>query len=66
MCADNKQYSTILTDKMIGADMYINTIVGDCPDNTELHRDGLLRSDFFVEYRLQTLIKGGIQQLAST
>lgn len=60
----DKQYSTILTDNMIGSGLHINAVGGDCPGKTELHRDILLRSDIFVEYPPQTRIEGEIQQLA--
>lgn len=59
----DKQYATILTDNMVGPGVHINAIGGDCPGKTELHRDILLRSDIFVEYRPQTRIEGEIQQL---
>ncbi len=59
----DKQYATILTDNMVGTGVHINTIGGDCPGKTELHRDILLRSDIFVEYAPQTRIEGEIQQL---
>ena len=45
--------------------MHINAGGGDCPDKTELHRDILLCSSFFVEYAPQTRIAGEIQQLSS-
>ena len=59
----DKQYATILTDNMVGSGVHINTIGGDCPGKTELHKDILLRSDIFVEYTPQTRIEGEIQQL---
>ena len=59
----DKQYSTILTDNMVGAGVHINAVGGDCPGKTELHRDILMRSDIFVEYPPQTRIEGEIQQL---
>ena len=59
----DKQYSTILTDNMVGPGVHINGVGGDCPGKTELHRDILLRSDIFVEYPPQTRIEGEIQQL---
>lgn len=59
----DKQFSTILSDNMIGAGVHINAVGGDCPGKTELHRDILLRSDIFVEYPPQTRIEGEIQQL---
>ena len=62
-CTADKQYSTILTDNMVGSGVHINAIGGDCPGKTELHRDILLRSDIFVEYPPQTRIEGEIQQL---
>ena len=48
-CTADKQFATILTDKMLGAGVHINAIGGDCPGKTELDRDILLRSDIFVE-----------------
>lgn len=60
----DKQYSTILTDNMVGAGVHINAVGGDCPGKTELHHDILLRSDIYVEYPPQTRIEGEIQQLA--
>lgn len=60
----DKQYSTILTDNMVGRGIHINAVGGDCPGKTELHRDILLRSTIFVEYPSQTRIEGEIQQLA--
>lgn len=62
-CTADKQYSTILTDNMVGSGVHINAIGGDCPGKTELHRDILLRSDIFVEFPPQTRIEGEIQQL---
>lgn len=62
-CTADKQYSTILTDNMVGPGIHINAIGGDCPGKTELHRDILMRSDIFVEYPPQTRIEGEIQQL---
>ena len=62
-CTADKQYTTILTNNMVGAGQHINAIGGDCPGKTELHRDILLRSDIFVEYTPQTRIEGEIQQL---
>ncbi|MDX1780443.1 MAG: ornithine cyclodeaminase [Thalassovita sp.] len=62
-CTADKQYTTILTDNMVGSGVHINAIGGDCPGKTELHRDILLRSDIFVEYPPQTRIEGEIQQL---
>ncbi|NSZ75015.1 ornithine cyclodeaminase [Agrobacterium tumefaciens] len=59
----DKQYSTILTDNMVGPGVHINAVGGDCPGKTELHRDILLRSEIFVEYPPQTRIEGEIQQL---
>jgi len=59
----DKQYATILTDNMVGSDVHINAIGGDCPGKTELHKDILLRSEIFVEYPPQTRIEGEIQQL---
>ena len=59
----DKQYSTVLTDNMVGAGVHINAVGGDSPGKTELHRDILLRSDIFVEYPPQTRIEGEIQQL---
>ena len=61
----DKQYSTILTDNMIGSGVHINAVGGDCPGKTELHRDILDRSTIFVEYPPQTRIEGEIQQLAA-
>lgn len=63
-CTADKQYSTILTDNMVGGGVHINAIGGDCPSKTELHRDILLRSDIFVEYPPQTRVEGEIQQLS--
>jgi ornithine cyclodeaminase len=63
-CTADKQYATILTDNMVGSGVHINSIGGDCPGKTELHRDILLRADIFVEYAPQTRIEGEIQQLA--
>lgn len=63
-CTADKQYSTILTDNMVGGGVHINAIGGDCPGKTELHRDILLRSDIFVEYPPQTRVEGEIQQLS--
>ena len=62
-CTADKQCATILTDNMVGEGVHINAIGGDCPGKTELHRDILLRSDVFVEYRPQTRIEGEIQQM---
>ena len=62
-CTADKQYSTILTDNLVGSGIHINAIGGDCPGKTELHKDILLRSDIFVEYPPQTRIEGEIQQL---
>lgn len=59
----DKQLATILTDNMVGAEVHINAVGGDCPGKTELHRDILLRSGIFVEYPPQTRIEGEIQQL---
>ncbi|MGV8987159.1 MAG: ornithine cyclodeaminase [Cypionkella sp.] len=59
----DKQYSTILTDNMVGDGVHINAVGGDCPGKTELHRDILLRAAIFVEYPEQTRIEGEIQQL---
>ncbi|WP_162419687.1 ornithine cyclodeaminase [Microvirga brassicacearum] len=59
----DKQYSTILTDNMVGSGVHINAVGGDCPGKTELHRDILMRSEIFVEYPPQTRIEGEIQQL---
>lgn len=63
-CTADKQYATILTDNMVGSGVHINSIGGDCPGKTELHKDILLRSEIFVEYPPQTRIEGEIQQLA--
>ncbi len=62
-CTTDKQYTTILTDNMVGASVHINAIGGDCPGKTELHEDILKRSSDFVEYPPQTRIEGEIQQL---
>lgn len=62
-CTADKQYATILTDNMVGSGVHLNAVGGDCPGKTELHRDILLRSDIFVEYKPQTRIEGEIQQL---
>ncbi len=59
----DKQYSTILTDNMVGTGVHINAVGGDCPGKTELHRDILERSTIFVEYQSQTRIEGEIQQM---
>jgi ornithine cyclodeaminase len=61
----DKQNATILTDNMVGSGVHINAVGGDCPGNTELHRDILLRSEIYVEYPPQTRIEGEIQQLAA-
>ncbi len=63
-CTADKQYSTILTDNMVGAGVHINAVGGDCPGKTELHRDILMRSEIYVEYPPQTRVEGEIQQLA--
>jgi ornithine cyclodeaminase len=60
----DKHYATVLTDNMVGQGVHINGVGGDCPGKTELHKDILLRSDIFVEYKPQTRIEGEIQQLA--
>jgi ornithine cyclodeaminase len=60
----DKQYSTILTDNMVGSGVHINAVRGDCPGKTELHKDILTRSDIFVEFTPQTRIEGEIQQLS--
>lgn len=62
-CAADKHCATILTDNMVGRDVHINAIGGDCPGKTELNRNVLLRSEIFVEYPAQTPIKGEIPQL---
>ncbi|WKC21766.1 ornithine cyclodeaminase [Rhizobium sp. SSA_523] len=62
-CTADKQYSTILTDNMIGEGIHINAIGGDCPGKTELHPDILKRAATFVEYAPQTWIEGEIQQM---
>ncbi|UJW77435.1 ornithine cyclodeaminase [Rhizobium sp. SL42] len=62
-CTADKQNATILTDNMVGADVHINAIGGDCPGKTELHRDILKRAETFVEYPPQTRIEGEIQQM---
>jgi ornithine cyclodeaminase len=59
----DKQYATILSDNMVGANVHLNAVGGDCPGKTELHRDILLRADIFVEYPPQTRIEGEIQVL---
>ncbi|MCH2096028.1 MAG: ornithine cyclodeaminase [Rhodobacteraceae bacterium] len=64
-CTADKQFSTILTDNMVGSGVHINAIGGDCPGKTELHRDILLRSDVFVEYPPQTRVEGELQQMPS-
>ena len=60
----DKQFSTILTDNMVGSGVHINAVGGDCPGKTELHKDILTRSDIFVEFTPQTRIEGEIQQLS--
>ena len=60
----DKHNATVLTDNLVGAGQHINAVGGDCPGKTELHRDILLRSAIFVEYKPQTRIEGEIQQLA--
>lgn len=65
-CTADKQYATILTDNMIGTNVHINAIGGDCPGKTELHKDVLNRADVFVEYTPQTRIEGEIQQMEAS
>jgi ornithine cyclodeaminase len=62
-CTADKAYATILTDNMVGTDVHINAIGGDCPGKTELHRHILGRADTFVEFEPQTRIEGEIQQM---
>lgn len=59
----DKQFSTILSDNMVGPGVHLNAVGGDCPGKTELAREILLRSDIFVEYPPQTRVEGEIQQL---
>ena len=57
-CTADKRNATILTDNMIGAGVHLNAIGGDSPGKTELHRDILMRSDIFVEYRAADADRG--------
>ena len=63
-CTADKQNANVLTDNIVGAGVHINAIGGDCPGETELHRDILHRVEIFVEYPPQTRIEGEIQALA--
>lgn len=62
-CTADKKYQTILTQKMITSDVYINAIGGDCPGKTELEKELVLNSTIVCEYLKQCKIEGEIQQL---
>ena len=63
-CTADIRNATVLTDNMVGKDVYINAIGGDCAGKTELHVDLLKRADIYVEFLPQTRCEGEIQQLA--
>ncbi len=62
-CTADKRYQTVLTKDMIGNDVYINAIGGDCPGKTELEKELVENSTVVCEFLEQCKIEGEIQQL---
>jgi ornithine cyclodeaminase len=60
----DKALATIITPDMVRPGMHFNSVGGDCPGKTELHRGVLEQAAVFVEYEPQTRIEGDIQQMA--
>lgn len=62
-CTIDNKNATILRYDRVEKGVYINAIGGDCPGETELNANILLKADHvIVEFEPQTRIKGDIQQ----
>lgn len=62
----NKYHAGILQSEWLVNGMHINALGGDSAGKTELHKSVLHQGKIVVEYKVQSIIEGEIQQLENT